>query len=175
MKIFSYLSHRELCTYSLVCKKWAIMAADPRLWGFVSLRPEISGLHIDRPEFLIQNLIPNKLQGSLRYLELATELITPQVLQELAKRCPNLTHLLLDFSQANQLHDFSDLSAFPTKLKFLCLCLSDVIFLDNFMKRIYSFINGLEMLHIQGTYEKVNHRPICICCEVYIVTVQKNN
>ena len=77
-----------------------------------------------------------------------------QVLQELAKRCPNLTHLLLDFSQANQLHDFSELSAFPTKLRFLCLCLSDVIFLDNFMKRIYSFINGLEMLHIQGTYEK---------------------
>ena len=84
---------------------------------------------------------------------------SPQVLQELAKRCPNLTHLLLDFSQANQLHDFSELSAFPTKLRFLCLCLSDVIFLDNFMKRIYSFINGLEMLHIQGTYEKVPSVP----------------
>ena len=78
-------------------------------------------------------------------------------MQELAKRCPSLTHLLLDFSQANQLHDFSELSAFPTKLRFLCLCLSDVIFLDNFMKRIYSFINGLEMLHIQGTYEKVSN------------------
>ena len=25
-----------------------------------------------------------------------------QVMQELAKRCPNLTHLLMDFSQANQ-------------------------------------------------------------------------
>ena len=60
-----------------------------------------------------------------------------QVLQDLAKRCPNLTHLLLDFSQANQLNDFSELSAFPTKLRFLTLCLSDVIFLDNFMKRIY--------------------------------------
>ena len=100
LKIFSYLTHRELCTYALVCKKWQLIAGDPRLWGFVSLRPEISGLFIDRPDFLIQNLIPNKFQSNLRYLELATELITPQVLQELAKRCPNLTHLLLDFSQA---------------------------------------------------------------------------
>lgn len=154
LKIFSYLSHREICTYAVVCKKWQMIAQDPRLWGFVSLRPEISGIYLDKPDFLIHNIIPTKFAGNLRYLELATELITPQVLQELAKRCPNLTHLLLDFSQANQLHDFSELSAFPTKLRFLCLCLSDVIFLDNFMKRIYSFINGLEMLHIQGTYEK---------------------
>ena len=36
----------------------------------------------------------------------------------------------------------------------MCICLSDVIFLDNFMKKIYSFINGLEMLNIVGTYEK---------------------
>ena len=56
-----------------------MISSDPRLWGFVSLRPEISGLHIDRPDFLIHNLIPNKLQGNLRYLELATELITPHV------------------------------------------------------------------------------------------------
>ena len=36
----------------------------------------------------------------------------------------------------------------------MCICLSDVIFLDNFMKRIYSFINGVESLHIVGTYER---------------------
>ena len=101
--------------------------------------------------------------------------VTPNVISELAKKCPNLTHLLLDFATASQLHDFTDLSAFPTKLKFLALYLSDTIFLDNFMKRIYryvlpitktqqnfhpqfffffSFINGLEMVHIVGTYEK---------------------
>ena len=103
-------------------------------------------------------------------------IVTPNVISELAKKCPNLTHLLLDFATASQLHDFTDLSAFPTKLKFLALYLSDTIFLDNFMKRIYryvffqkyfnpklrtiyvfhffSFINGLEMVHIVGTYEK---------------------
>merc|ERR1712018_823826 len=155
LRIFSYLSHREICQYAVVCKKWNMISQDTRLWGFVSLRPEISGLHIDRPETLTNSIMPTKFAGpNLRYLELPAELITPQVLQDLAKRCPNLTHLLLDFSQANQLNDFSELSAFPTKLKFLALYLSDTIFLDNFMKRIYSFINGLEMLHIVGTYEK---------------------
>ncbi len=29
-----------------------------------------------------------------------------------------------------------------------------VIFLDNFMKKIYNFINGVEMLHLYGTYEQ---------------------
>jgi len=155
LKIFSYLSHREICQYAVVCKKWSMVSQDTRLWGFVSLRPEIAGLHIDRADTLVNNIMPSKFAGgNLRYLELPSELIAPQVLQDLAKRCPNLTHLLLDFSQANQLNDFSELSAFPTKLRFLTLCLSDVIFLDNFMKRIYSFINGLEMLHIVGTYEK---------------------
>ena len=41
-----------------------------------------------------------------------------QVLHELSQRCPNLTHLLLDFSHGAQLADFSGLSAFPTKIRF---------------------------------------------------------
>ena len=102
----------------------------------------------------MQQLIPTKFGANLRYLEMNAELVTLNVLQDLAKKCPNLTHMLLDFAQASQLHDFTDLSQFPTKLKFMALYLSDTIFLDNFMKRIYSFINGLEMLHINGTYEK---------------------
>ena len=43
LKIFSYLSHREVLKYAVVCKKWNIVSQDSRLWGFVSLRPEISG------------------------------------------------------------------------------------------------------------------------------------
>uniref|UniRef100_A0A2S2NJ03 F-box/LRR-repeat protein 20 n=1 Tax=Schizaphis graminum TaxID=13262 RepID=A0A2S2NJ03_SCHGA len=63
--------------------------------------------------------------------------------------------MLLDFSTAMQLHDFSELQAFPTKLKYLCVCLSEVIFMEGFMRKIYNFINGLEILHLIGTYEKV--------------------
>ena len=84
-------------------------------------------------------LISTKFGNNLRYLELNAELVTPNVLVDLAKKCANLTHLLLDFAQASQLHDFTDLGAFPTKLKFLTLYLSDTIFLDNFMKRIYRY------------------------------------
>ena len=56
---------------------------------------------------------------NLRYLELPCDLITREVLQELANRCPNLTHLLLDFSHGAQLADFSELNAFPTKIKYV--------------------------------------------------------
>ena len=38
--------------------------------------------------------------------------------------------------------------------RYLCLCLSETIFLDNFMKKIYNFINGVEMLNLYGTYEQ---------------------
>ncbi len=77
-----------------------MISQDARLWTFVSLRPEISGLHVDRADTLLK-LIPNKFK-ELRYLELTTELITPQVLQDLAKKCPNLSHLYLDFAQVGK-------------------------------------------------------------------------
>lgn len=56
---------------------------------------------------------------------------------------------------AMQLHDFSEMQAFPTKLRYMCICLSEVIFMEGFMRKIYNFINGLEVLHLIGTYEKV--------------------
>lgn len=82
------------------------------------------------------------------------ELITHHVLHELANKCPSLTMMLLDFSTAMQLHDFNDLHSFPTKLRTMCICLSEVIFMEGFMRKIYNFINGLEVLHLIGTYEK---------------------
>ena len=139
LRIFSFLSHREILKYAVVCKKWHLISQDSRLWGFVSLRPEISGLHVQNEGHMLQ-LISTKFGNNLRYLELNAEMVTPNVLVDLAKKCANLTHLLLDFAQASQLHDFTDLGAFPTKLKFMTLYLSDTIFLDNFMKRIYRYI-----------------------------------
>ena len=50
-----------------------------------------------------------------------------------------------------QLFDFN---FFLPQIKYLCMCLSETIFLDNFMKKIYNFINGIEMLHLYGTYEQ---------------------
>lgn len=154
LNIFSYLTHREICRMATVCKRWRLVAYDTKLWTHVSLRPEISGLHVGSLESLLA-LISIRFGPSLRYIELPIELITHTVLHELAAKCPNLTHMLLDFSTAMQLHDFSEMQAFPTKLRYLCICLSEVIFMEGFMRKIYNFINGLEILHLIGTYEKV--------------------
>ncbi|XP_067007726.1 F-box/LRR-repeat protein 2 isoform X3 [Anabrus simplex] len=154
LNIFSYLTHREICRVARVCKKWRMIAYDSRLWKSVSLRPEVSGLHVGSLESLLA-LISIRFGPSLRYIELPIELITHTVLHELANKCPNLTHMLLDFSTAMQLHDFSEMQAFPTKLRYMCICLSEVIFMEGFMRKIYNFINGLEILHLIGTYEKV--------------------
>ncbi|XP_031620016.1 F-box/LRR-repeat protein 2 isoform X2 [Contarinia nasturtii] len=154
LNIFSYVSHREICRMARVCRRWRQMAYDTRLWRNVSLRPEVSGLHVGSLDMLL-SLISVRFGASLRYIELPIELITHTVLHELAAKCPNLTHMLLDFSTAMQLHDFSEMQAFPTKLRYMCICLSEVIFMEGFMRKIYNFINGLEVLHLIGTYEKV--------------------
>ncbi|XP_037795359.1 F-box/LRR-repeat protein 7-like [Penaeus monodon] len=155
LNIFSYLPHREIISNARVCKKWRQIAYDTRLWSCVSLRPEWQGLHVNNIEALMF-LISNRFGASLRYLEVPMDLITHIVLHELTAKCPNLTNILLDFSTAMQLHDFNDMQAFPTKLRTMCICLSEVIFMEGFMRKIYNFINGLEVLHLVGTYEKAD-------------------
>ena len=53
LHIFSYLPHRNICANAIVCKKWRQIAMDTRLWDSVSLRPEISGLHVNSSEQLL--------------------------------------------------------------------------------------------------------------------------
>lgn len=153
LRIFSYLPHKEILRISIVCKRWLKVASDSRLWTHVSLRPEISGLHVTNTDLLV-NIISQRFGTSLKYIELPIELITHTILHELASKCPNLSQILLDFSTAMQLHDFNALYSFPTKLQTICICLSEVIFMEGFMRKIYNFINGLEVLHLIGTYER---------------------
>ncbi|XP_064080312.1 F-box/LRR-repeat protein 7-like isoform X2 [Macrobrachium nipponense] len=155
LKIFSYLPHREIIANATVCKKWRTIAYDTKLWDAVSLRPEWNGLHVNSIDALLY-LINTRFAASLKYIEMPMDLITNPVLHDLAEKCPNLTNMLLDFSTAMQLHDFNDLQAFPTKLRTMCICLSAVIFMEGFMRKIYNFINGLEVLHLVGTYEKAD-------------------
>lgn len=53
LNIFSYLSHRQICQIARVCKRWRLIAYDTRLWKCVSLRPEVSGLHVGSLESLL--------------------------------------------------------------------------------------------------------------------------
>ncbi|CDW59172.1 F-box-like domain containing protein [Trichuris trichiura] len=99
-------------------------------------------------------LISVRFGPSLNLIELQTDQITAPVLHDLAAKCPNLQYLTLDFSNAAQLHDFSELQSFPSHLRSLTICLSENIFLEGFLRKVYSFIGTLEVLHIIGTFEK---------------------
>jgi hypothetical protein len=130
----------------------------PYLWRRLYLRPEcshgsIGAVRVRRMGAFL-HAIATRFSSALVYIDLPIELITSDVLRELAIRCPNLEYLTLDFSTAMQLHDFTDLHEFPCNLKRLCICLSDVIFLESFMRRIYTFLSSLHTLHIVGTLEK---------------------
>ncbi|KAL8570411.1 hypothetical protein ACOMHN_035829 [Nucella lapillus] len=152
LKAFSFLKHRELGKVAQVCRRWRLLAYDSRLWNVVSLRPEYSGLHVYSQEALIA-LIGMRFGATLKSIELPSELITAPVLHELSNKCPALKHMTLDFSNAMQLHDFNDLNSFPCNLRSLCICLSEVIFLEGFMRRIYSCLPSIEVLHLIGTFE----------------------
>ena len=131
-----------------------MLAYDSRLWNRVSLRPDYSGLQCTNGDALL-GLIGVRFSGALRYLELPCELITPPVLHELANKCPNLKSLTLDFAHAMQLHDFNDLNSFPCNLRSLTICLSEVIFMEGFMRKVYQNLSSLEILHLIGKY--INH------------------
>lgn len=154
LKIFSFLKHRELGKVAQVCRKWRLLAYDSRLWNVVSLRPEYSGLHVYSQEALIA-LISMRFGATLKYIELPSELITAPVLHELANKCPALKSMTLDFSNAMQLHDFNDLNSFPCNLRSMCICLSEVIFLEGFMRRIYSCLSSIEVLHLIGKHRQL--------------------
>lgn len=55
------------------------------------------GLHAGSHDSIL-GLIAVRFGASLRYIELPIELITHTVFHELSAKCPNLTHMLLDFS-----------------------------------------------------------------------------
>ncbi|CCD69938.1 F-box domain-containing protein [Caenorhabditis elegans] len=153
--IFQYLSPKQINQVGLVCKRWRVTSQNPLLWKFVSFRPNYGGIQVNPQciDHFIQ-LIGTRF-SELRIVELATDLITPNVLYELANKAPKLQYLTLDFSTAMQLHDFTDLQSFPSRLKSLTLCLSENIFLEGFLRKVYTFISSVETLHIIGTYEKV--------------------
>lgn len=156
LHIFSFLNHQEIVKCALVCKFWRSLAQNPKLWRSLKLRPEYKdSIHIRNIDHFTY-LIAHRFNTHLEYIELPIELITAHVLHELANKCANLKYLTLDFSAAMQLQDFNDLNAFPCNLKSMTICLSEVIFLEGFMRRIYSFLSSLEILHLIGTLETSN-------------------
>jgi hypothetical protein len=154
LNIFNYLPHQEVLNCARVCKNWKQISSDSRLWQVVSCRPNYDGLQVSQLDTFV-GLIGHRFGPSLRYIELPTDMVSVPVLHELANKCPKLQYMTLDFSTAMTLHDFADLQSFPARLKSLSLCLSENIFLEGFLRKIYSFISSVQTLHIIGTYEKI--------------------
>ena len=150
--IFSFLNHHELIKCALVCKYWRNLTQNPKLWRALKLRPDFKDSIYIRNIDYFTHLLSHRFCTSLEYIELPIELITANILHELANRCTNLKYLTLDFSAAMQLQDFNDLNAFPCNLRLMTICLSEVIFLEGFMRRIYSFLSSLEILHLVGRH-----------------------
>jgi hypothetical protein len=153
IKIFQKLTPCELLKCAGVCKSWRNLTQNPRVWNMIRLRPDFKdSLYAKNFEYFMY-LLSHRFSLGLEYIELPVEYITAQVLHELANKCNYLSHLTLDFSTAMQLRDFNDLSVFPCNLKSLTICLSDVIFLEGFMRRIYTNLNSIEQLNLIGTIE----------------------
>uniref|UniRef100_A0A1I8GI14 F-box domain-containing protein n=1 Tax=Macrostomum lignano TaxID=282301 RepID=A0A1I8GI14_9PLAT len=153
LRVFSYLSHKDLCLICQVCSRWRELAYDTRLWKNVRLRPEYGGLSVSNVNQFIE-LIGCRFSTGLRSIELPCELIIVPVLEELARQCVNLRCMTLDFSKAMQLHDYTDLVDFPANLENLCVCLSDVIFMEGLMRKIYHCLSSVQVLHLIGTFEQ---------------------
>ncbi|CAF2993374.1 unnamed protein product [Rotaria sp. Silwood2] len=161
ISIFSYLTPLDLIRCTRVCHRWHLLVSHhQQLWRRLFLRPDctngnIGAVHVRHIDKFIY-MLGTRCASSLIYIDLPVELVTVEVLRVLALHCPNLEYLTLDFSSAMQLHDFSELNEFPCNLKRLCICLSEVIFLEAFMRRIYGYISSLNTLHIIGTIEKTS-------------------
>lgn len=154
--IFSYLSHHEKNNCALVNRNWRALAHNPKLWKALKLRPEFKdAIHVKNIEYFTY-LLGHRFSSTLEYIELPIDFITSSVLHELANKCTNLKYLTMDFAAAMQLQDFNDLNNFPCNLKSMTICLSEVIFLEGFMRRIYSFLSSLEILNLIGTLETSN-------------------
>ncbi|KAI6176396.1 F-box domain protein [Aphelenchoides bicaudatus] len=152
--IFSYLHPRQILIAGRVCRHWKSIAYTPSLWRSISFRTTHGGLQVTNIDYLT-HLIGTRFT-EMTSTELPTELITPNVLHELANKCPKLNSLTLDFSTAMQLsQDFGDLQSFPSRLQTLTICLSENIFLEGFLRKVYTFISSVEFLQVFGTYEKV--------------------
>ncbi|EJW86548.1 hypothetical protein WUBG_02544 [Wuchereria bancrofti] len=99
--IFSYLSPYQVLIVGQVCKRWKEIAQSPSLWHLISFRPSYGGLQVTNQEYLL-HLIGSRFT-ELRVIELATDLITPNVLHELAARCPQLWSMTLGKTSSNRL------------------------------------------------------------------------
>lgn len=90
LKIFSNLTHPELCHIALVCKHWLWVVYDSELWKFV----DFSRCNKVDEKTIIQ-LIQSRLSPLLKTLDLSNCSFSPNIVQELTDSCQQLDTLVL--------------------------------------------------------------------------------
>lgn len=70
LKMFSYLSHRDVLKSARVCRKWRTIAYDPRNWQLLNLRPEYGGLKVSFQIVIWYNNVDGSIKFFLHKYEL---------------------------------------------------------------------------------------------------------
>ena len=96
LKIFSYLSTKNLCMASGVCKKWHTLCWDPQLWRSMKIS-KYSGSNIDKVLYTILSRLARSTQGlclTLQYIRIVQcECLSDRGLSYIAKYCIDLAKL----------------------------------------------------------------------------------
>lgn len=120
LRIFSWLTSSELCVCARVCRRWNNLAWDPSLWRTVRLSGE--GVCGDRAvRGVLRRLSGSGSCGVQRVLLSDGARLSEKGLTQLARRCPELTHLQLHCSTGLTGHALAELTARCSNLQHLDL------------------------------------------------------
>lgn len=92
LKVFTFLSQRELLRIALVCRTWNRLSRDSSLWSHLDLEPLANSLGSN----VMQRLINTMFAPLGKHLSLNKNLVTTEILQGLFEHCCRLESLSLN-------------------------------------------------------------------------------
>ena len=92
LKVFTFLSQRELLRVALVCRTWNRLSRDSSLWSHLDLEPLANSVGSNE----IQRLINTLFAPLGKHLSLNKNLVTTEILQGLLEHCCRLESLSLN-------------------------------------------------------------------------------
>ncbi|XP_068237879.1 F-box/LRR-repeat protein 7 isoform X1 [Palaemon carinicauda] len=94
VRILSFLPTNSVCQCARVCRRWYVLAWDPRLWSTISLASD--GIHADRAIKQITRLLARDSGGCVHVEKVilnSCSRLTDRGLSLIGRRCPELRHL----------------------------------------------------------------------------------
>ncbi|XP_071531571.1 uncharacterized protein Fbxl7 isoform X1 [Panulirus ornatus] len=94
VRILSFLPTNAVCQCARVCRRWYVLAWDPRLWSTITLASE--GIHADRAIKQITRLLARDSGGCVHVEKVilnSCSRLSDRGLSLIGRRCPELRHL----------------------------------------------------------------------------------